>query len=83
MNKLINRINSASTLGLDSNSLKRLNRIKSQANLDLKGGKIPDIQMINIEIDKLYELWNEKQELHNNINKRTNNIVENKKVREE
>lgn len=51
INKLLNRINSASQLSLDSHSLQQLNRIKSLANLNLakNNGKIKyvDLNMIN------------------------------------
>ena len=36
--------------------------------------------MINEEIDKLYDLWNKKQEVHMDLNKCTNSIIENKRV---
>ena len=51
LNKILNRINSASMLSLDPQSLLQLNRIKSMAKLNSIGGKenlrIMDINMIN------------------------------------
>jgi hypothetical protein len=50
INKLLNRINSASTLNLDPQSLKQLNKIKNLANFNAMSGqnfKFVDVNLIN------------------------------------
>jgi hypothetical protein len=77
--RLMGRINSASKLSLDNQSQMHLNRIKSLADLN-RNFKIQDINYINKEIDKLYELINRKNELQTNLSKCNQSILDGKKV---
>ena len=67
LSNIITRINSASKLSLDQNSIQQLNKIKSMARIGVIGNnsnsnlKLVDINVINKEIDKLYEITTKKK----------------------
>jgi hypothetical protein len=79
INRLMGRINSASKLDHDNQSQIHLNRIKSLAD-QRKDFKKQDINYINKEIDKLYDLINRKREIQTNLSKCNQSILDGKKV---